>query len=86
MTTKKEDDIPIEDTIREIAAQQQRFLGGLESRGEALALKMGYGQLTGLDAIHRHLIEKHHWLPREVKALTPDELAMLTEGLEEFQP
>lgn len=50
----------------------------LARRGDKLADTFGYRGTDGLDAIHRYLIEKHHWLPHDVRALSIDDLTMLT--------
>lgn len=49
-------------------------------RGDKLAKKMKYGDLGGMDAIHRYLIDKHHWLPDQVRRLTVDEIQLLLAG------
>lgn len=56
------------------------MLALIASKGEALSKKMGYGSLSGLEAIHRYIIEKHHWLPWDVARLTVDDLGLLLEG------
>src|SRR4051794_3493406 len=52
----------------------------LADKGDQIAKKKGYGRLDGLDAVHRYLIDKHHWLPSEVRALTTDDLSLLLAG------
>lgn len=63
---------------------EAEMLGIIASKGEALAKKMGYGRLSGMEAIHRYLIERHHWLPWDVSRLTADDLGLLLEGDSNF--
>lgn len=81
MTNKKtKNDKTIDDLNRDVLILQAERLAALSAKGKALAKELGYGDLEGLDAIHRYLIEKHHWLPRDVRALTIDELELLLGG------
>jgi hypothetical protein len=50
-----------------------------ECFGDHLARREGYKALSGMDAIHFYLIEKHHWLPAQVKALNAEDLMLLLE-------
>ncbi|NID06626.1 hypothetical protein HBF26_17155 [Luteibacter jiangsuensis] len=47
----------------------------LDVFGDALAEKQGYkSDLHGLDAVRYYLMQKHHWLPRDVKAMSYEDL------------
>jgi len=47
----------------------------LEVFGDHLAQREGYGSgLDGLEACRYYLLQKHHWLPREVLALSCEEM------------
>ena len=46
----------------------------LSRRGTQLAEQEGYKDLDGLDAIRYYLMQKHNWLPAQVKALNFDDL------------
>jgi hypothetical protein len=45
--------------------------------GDALAKKMGYKDLRGMDAIIRYLCDKHHWFPHDARRLTVEDLLLL---------
>lgn len=42
----------------------------LEVFGDTLAKRQGYKSVSGLEAIHLYLIDKHHWLPRDVLSMS----------------
>lgn len=42
--------------------------------GDHIAQREGYKDADGLDAVHFYLIHKHHWLPRDVRAMSFDDL------------
>jgi hypothetical protein len=42
--------------------------------GDALAKREGYKNLDGIEAIHFYLIEKHSWLPRDVRSMSNEDL------------
>lgn len=46
-------------------------------RGDDLARKEGYTHLDGLEAIHRYIIDKHHWLPHQVRTLTLEDYYLI---------
>lgn len=48
----------------------------LEVFGYTLAEQQGYKDIDGMDAIHLYLVNKHHWLPRDVRSMTPDDLRL----------
>lgn len=48
----------------------------LELFGHNLAKRQGYKDIDGMEAIYLYLINKHHWLPREVRSMTPDDLRL----------
>lgn len=45
--------------------------------GDHLAKREGYKEHKGFEALHYYLVQKHHWLPAQVKALNVDDLAFL---------
>ncbi|MCO7224723.1 hypothetical protein [Pleionea sp. CnH1-48] len=50
--------------------------------GDELARREKYQGLNGMDAIHYYLVQKHNWLPSQVKSLSMDELHfLLTEDM-----
>lgn len=47
----------------------------LEVFGDALAKREKYkSDLDGLDAVRYYLMQKHHWLPRDVNSMSFDDL------------
>ncbi len=72
------------ETISELRARKHRanadLLAAWEDRGDRIAVAMGYEGLDGLEAVHRYLVDKHHWLPRDVRGLTTDDFEMLFAG------
>lgn len=42
----------------------------LDMFGDKLAERQGYVGLSGFEAIRYYLMQKHHWLPRDVAALS----------------
>lgn len=48
----------------------------LELFGDTLAAQQGYKDIDGMDAIHLYLIHKHHWLPRDVRAMSQADLQL----------
>ncbi|WP_375592198.1 hypothetical protein [Chitiniphilus eburneus] len=48
----------------------------LEVFGDTLATQQGYKGIDGMEAIYCYLIQKHHWLPREVRSMAPDDLRL----------
>jgi len=49
----------------------------LECFGYALAAKVGYRSLRGMDAVHFYLVNKHGWLPSVVRDLTIEDKVFL---------
>lgn len=45
--------------------------------GDHLATREGYTQHKGIDALHFYLVEKHHWLPAQVRSLSDTDLLFL---------
>lgn len=48
----------------------------LEVFGDTLAKKQGYQDIDGMEAIYVYLINKHGWLPRDVRSMTPDDVRL----------
>lgn len=46
----------------------------LEVFGDELAKRERYKDLDGFDAIHFYLVQKHHWLLRDVRAMSHEDL------------
>ena len=50
--------------------------------GEHIAKREKYKRHTGIDAIHFYLIQKHHWLPFQVRSMSDEDLRfVLTEEM-----
>lgn len=48
----------------------------IECFGDFIAQREGYKNTEGLEAIHIYLINKHHWLPREVRTMSWEDLEL----------
>lgn len=48
----------------------------LEVFGFHLAKQKGWKDIDGMEAVHYYLIQKYHWLPRDVRAMTPDDIRL----------
>ena len=48
----------------------------LEETGDLLAKKHGYKGLSGLEAARYHLMQKHHWLPRDLNSMSNEDLQL----------
>jgi hypothetical protein len=70
----------IDEETRRLYIANAELMAHWAARGEAIAKKYKYTGLTGIDAIHRFLIDRYHWLPSQVRALTIDELELLLAG------
>lgn len=42
--------------------------------GDKLARREKYEQVSGLEAVHYYLIQKHHWTPKRVRSMKLDDL------------
>ena len=42
--------------------------------GDELAEKEGYGDLNGIEAVRYYLLQKHNWLPRDIYAMSDEDL------------
>jgi len=42
--------------------------------GDDLAKREGYSDLHGIEAVQFYLVQKHHWLPSVVKAMTLEDI------------
>jgi hypothetical protein len=49
----------------------------LELFGDHLAQKNSYDGLDGIEAIHYYLVQKHSWLPRDVRSMSYEDLRFL---------
>lgn len=45
------------------------------NHGDKLAKREKYKKLSGIEAVHFYLINKHNWLPSQVKAMDIEDLA-----------
>lgn len=47
--------------------------------GDKLAKREGYNNLYGIDAVYFYLIQKHNWLPSQVKSMKIEDLSLCLE-------
>ena len=48
--------------------------------GDLIAQTQGYVGLTGMDAVHRYLVDKYHWQPSQVRGMSETDLCLLLAG------
>jgi hypothetical protein len=48
----------------------------LDVFGDTLAQKEGYKQVSGMEAIHVYLVRTHHWLPRDVRSMSAEDIRL----------
>ena len=74
-------------TYQERAEKQFLAEGEMKSifsmLGDTIARDQGYEDLRGMDAVFRYLIDKHHWLPHQVRSLSVEDLSLLLDGYKE---
>lgn len=57
----------------------------LEVFGFHLAKTEGWKAIDGIEAVHYYLIQKYHWLPRDVRSMTHEEMRLaLHEELQDW--
>jgi len=49
----------------------------LELFGHAIAEREGYQKVDGMEAIYFYLVQKHHWLPRDVRTMRMEDLCLV---------
>lgn len=62
------------ETLQRMHAAKSNLNYLLEVFGDDLARREGYRDINGIEAIHLYLVNKHHWLPRDVRAMSYDDL------------
>jgi hypothetical protein len=48
----------------------------LDVFGDTLAQREGYKDIDGMEAVYLYLIRTHHWLPRDVRSMSQDDLLL----------
>jgi hypothetical protein len=51
----------------------------MELFGDEFAQRNGYKAHNGLDAVHFYLIQKHGWLPRDVRTMSLEDIRFVLE-------
>ena len=64
------------DTRKSLHEAQGHLAYLLEVFGDTLAQQQGYKSIDGMEAIYLYLIHKHHWLPRDVRAMNREDLQL----------
>jgi hypothetical protein len=86
----KEINMPTKTTKKEFADQlvsadanlQSALAKFLHAKGDKIAKEYGYNNLYGIEAVYYYLIQKHNWLPSQVKGMSYDDLSFCLEDLE----
>lgn len=55
------------------------------SIGRHIAQKEGFRHLNEVQAIHRFLMDKHHWLPSQVRQLSEEDMRILLDGYDNVE-
>lgn len=62
---------------RELHQVRAGLYYSLEVFGDTIAKREGYRDLQGMDAVYFYLIHKFHWLPRDVKSMSAEEIRFI---------
>lgn len=85
---EKKGTTPVRSEKNELRYQSYHWRGhadySLEVFGDSLKKSQGWkNDLDGLDAVHYYLMQKHHWLPSVVRAMSLEDLRFaLTEEMQ----
>lgn len=58
---------------------QNTLMRSLTLIGNKLADKEKYKNLSGVEAIHYYLVQKHNWFPSQVRSMTLEDLSFCLE-------
>lgn len=73
--------VNIHQTTEELYVANAKLKAEIARRGDAIAKKQGYPNLCGMEAVHRYLIDKYHWLPDQVRSLSVEDLQLLLDNV-----
>lgn len=62
------------EVTRRLRVTEGELAYDLDVFGEELAKREGYKAVDGLDAVHLYLMNRHHWLPRDVRSMSFEDL------------
>jgi hypothetical protein len=62
------------EVTRRLRIAEGELAYSLDVFGDALATREGYKTVDGLNAVHLYLMNKHHWLPRDVRSMSPEDM------------
>ena len=60
--------------LRQKYAAQGNLAYYLELFGNFLAKREGYKELDGMKAIYFYLVQKYHWMPKDVRSMSVDDI------------
>lgn len=63
-------------TLKRLHETQGNLAYLLDVFGHTLAEREGYKDIDGMEAIYLYLIHKHHWLPRDVRSMSQEDLQL----------
>ena len=70
----------LENEMSEAHGKVQEFsMKKLFSLAGKIVKREKYKNVSGMDAIHYYLIQKHNWLPSQVKTMSAEDLALCLE-------
>jgi len=68
-------DIKNEEYMEQSARLNSSITKNLFSIGDKIAKRENYHNISGLEAVHYYLIQKHNWLPSQVKSMSLEDLS-----------
>lgn len=72
-------------SVRKLYDAEAGLNYSLDVFGDSLAEREGYTSVDGMEAIHLYLVRKYHWLPRDVRSMTLEDIRfVLTEELADW--
>ena len=64
------------DTLKRLHQATGNLNYHLEVFGHHLAKQHNWTDIDGMDAVHYYLIKKYHWLPRDVRSMTGEDILL----------
>lgn len=64
------------EVIQRLHAAESGQAYHLDVFGDELAKRESYKDLDGMEAVYLYLVNKHHWLPRDVRSMSADDLRL----------
>lgn len=77
--------VEIYEQTRKLNHAKAELWSHLYAFGDELAKRHGYKRLTGMEAVHYYLIQKHNWTPQQLRDMPYDDILLsLSEDMNEW--